>query len=284
MNVRTFAAATAAATFLLLLVGGLVNPTGSSLACPDWPLCHGQAFPEMTGGVLFEHSHRLVATAVGLMTIVLAVVAYRERRSDPGLARLGVLAVVLVCVQGVLGGLTVIYRLPPEISMAHLALSMFFFLFLVYMAVRARRAAQVDVPAPLNRLLVVGVVAVYAQIVLGGLVRHSGAALACGVDIPLCLGDLWPRYALPQIHMAHRIAGVAVGAYAIVAAVLAARHLTGGLRRVASLLPALVVAQIGLGVLTVVSMKSLWIVEAHLAFGVLLLLSMALLTFRTRAA
>jgi heme A synthase len=62
---RPFAIATAVATFLLLLIGGLVNPTGSSLACPDWPLCHGSAFPEMTGGVFFEHSHRLAATTVG---------------------------------------------------------------------------------------------------------------------------------------------------------------------------------------------------------------------------
>src|SRR5688572_22612356 len=130
MTVRLFSAATAAATFLLLLVGGLVNPTGSSLACPDWPLCHGSAFPEMTGGILYEHSHRLVASAVGLMTVILAVLAWRERRHDRVMARLGILAVLMVCLQGVLGGLTVIYKLPPEISIAHLALSMFFFTFL----------------------------------------------------------------------------------------------------------------------------------------------------------
>src|SRR5947208_12682052 len=77
-STRRFAAATAVATFLLLLVGGLVNPTGSSLACPDWPLCYGSPFPPMVGGILYEHSHRLLATGVGLLTVVLAVLLFRD--------------------------------------------------------------------------------------------------------------------------------------------------------------------------------------------------------------
>jgi heme A synthase len=284
MTVRSFAAATAAATFLLLLVGGLVNPTGSSLACPDWPLCHGSAFPEMTGGILYEHSHRLVASAVGLMTVILAVLAVRDRRRDPLMARLGILAVLMVCLQGVLGGLTVIYKLPPEISIAHLALSMFFFTFLVYMAVRARGGATVLVPAPIHRLTVAGTVVVYAQIVLGGLVRHSGSAMACANDIPFCFGDLWPAMGPGRIHMAHRLLGVAVGLYVIFVAIAAAGKLAGRLRQVAVAVPALVVAQIALGIYTVLTMKALWIVEAHLGVGVLLLASMAVLTFATRPA
>jgi heme A synthase len=284
MTVRRFAAATAAATFLLLLVGGLVNPTGSSLACPDWPLCHGSAFPEMTGGVLFEHSHRLVASAVGIMTVVLAVLALRGRRQDPGLARLGVAAVGLVCLQGVLGGLTVLYKLPPEISIAHLALSMFFFVFLIYLSLRARGGGAALVPAPIHRLTFVAMVVVYAQIVLGGLVRHTGSAMACANDIPFCFGDLWPAMGPGRIHMAHRLLGVAVGLYTIFVAVAAARKLGGGLRRLAVAVPALVLAQIALGIYTVLTMKALWIVEAHLAVGVLLLASMAVLTFATRPA
>ena len=66
------ARATAAATFVLLVIGGMVHATGSSLACPDWPLCYGQFFPSMEGGVLYEHGHRLVAFVVSTLTVALA--------------------------------------------------------------------------------------------------------------------------------------------------------------------------------------------------------------------
>ena len=278
---RRFAIATAVATFVLLLIGGLVNPTGSSLACPDWPLCYGSAFPEMKGGILYEHSHRLAATTVGLMTIVLAVLLLRDRRRDPGLARLGVLAVVLVCLQGVLGGLTVIYKLPDWISISHLGLSMIFFLLLVYIAVRAGGAPKVAVPARLARKLWECTFAIWLQIVLGGLMRHTGTGMACGTDIPLCQGALWPSFLGGQIHMAHRLFGVLVGLFAIEVGLRAARHLGGRLRTLALALPALVVAQIGLGVWTVWSGIQLHVVETHLAVGVLLLCATAILAFRT---
>ena len=135
--VHRFAALTLGATFLLLLIGGTVNPTGSSLACPEPTLvCHGELFPAMTGGVLYEHSHRLVATGVGLLTVILGVAVWRGRRDQPVLRRLAVGAVVLVIAQGVLGGLTVIYKLPTLISSLHLATAMVFFLLVVYLAVR----------------------------------------------------------------------------------------------------------------------------------------------------
>jgi heme A synthase len=282
--IRPFAIATAVATFLLLLIGGLVNPTGSSLACPDWPLCHGSAFPEMTGGVFFEHSHRLAATTVGLMTIVLAVLLVRDRRRDPGLARLGVLAVVLVCLQGVLGGLTVLLELPDWISVSHLGLSMLFFLLLVYIAVRAGGAPKAPVPPRLHRTFGECTFALWLQIVLGGVMRHTGTGMACATDIPLCHGALWPSFAGGQIHMAHRLFGVLVGLFAISVGVRAAQKLGGSLRRLGIALPILVVAQIGLGVWTVLSGIQLHVVEAHLAVGVLLLAATAILAFRTRGA
>jgi len=72
-GLHRFAVATAGATFVLLFLGGLVTSTGSGLAVPDWPLSFGQVFPPMVGGVLFEHGHRLAATAVGCLTVVLAL-------------------------------------------------------------------------------------------------------------------------------------------------------------------------------------------------------------------
>ena len=78
MLVHRFAVATAIATYLLILIGGLVHGTGSSLACPDWPTCYGTLMPKMEGGVLVEHSHRLAAAMVVLMTLVLAVMLARS--------------------------------------------------------------------------------------------------------------------------------------------------------------------------------------------------------------
>src|SRR3954447_1409624 len=119
MSLRRFAIVTASCTFLLLLMGGLVHNTRSSLACPDWPLCYGQVFPKMEGGVLIEHSHRLVASTVGLLTVLVAGWLYRRR--ERRLFRVALAAVALVVFQGLLGGITVLYRLPTWVSTTHLA-------------------------------------------------------------------------------------------------------------------------------------------------------------------
>lgn len=269
-----FALATAVATFVLLLVGGLVNPTGSSLACPDWPLCHGSAFPEMKGGVLYEHSHRLVASGVGLMTVVLGVLLWRDRKRA-----LAAVVVAMVVTQGVLGGLTVLLKLPPQISIAHLGLSMAFFVFLIYLATGAgERARPIAASKGAHLLAIVAAVAVWGQIVLGGVVRHSGSAMACADELPLCYGQLWPAGAMhAQIHMAHRLFGVIAGLVAIAAAVALARR-----ARWAWAIPVLVVVQIGLGLATVATFKHLHVVETHLAVGALLLAATARLALATR--
>ena len=272
---RRLAGAAAASTFVLLLVGGLVNPTGSSLACPDWPLCHGSPFPPMVGGILYEHSHRLAATAVGLLTIALAIVLYKEGRG-----RLGALAVGVIVLQGCLGGLTVLLRLPPTVSIAHLALSMAFFAFLVGLSVPGR----VDVGPAVHRALAASAGLVYLQIVLGAVVRHTHSALACTTEVPLCFGQLWPAGApvQAQIHMAHRIFALVVAAAVGAVAIAAARRLRGGLRLVALSVPLLVLVQIGLGAWTVLTLKALAPVELHLGVGALLLAATTVLAVATR--
>ena len=79
--VHRFAVATAVATYLLILIGGLVHGTGSSLACPDWPTCYGSLMPKMEGGVLVEHSHRLAAGTVVILTLALAAMLTRRART-----------------------------------------------------------------------------------------------------------------------------------------------------------------------------------------------------------
>src|SRR5262245_52024466 len=94
-GLHRFAVLTASATFVLLFLGGHVTSTGSGLAVPDWPLSFGQVFPPMVGGVLFEHGHRLAASAVGLLTLVLALwTVLAEGR--PAVRVLGLLALFAV--------------------------------------------------------------------------------------------------------------------------------------------------------------------------------------------
>jgi heme a synthase len=119
--VHRFAAAVAACTLFLLFVGAMVTSTDSGLAVPDWPLSYGRLMPPMVGGVFYEHGHRMVAASVGFLTILLAVLLWR-RADRPWLKKAGFAALGLVCMQGALGGLTVLLRLPKPVSIAHACL------------------------------------------------------------------------------------------------------------------------------------------------------------------
>jgi len=267
------ALATACATLALLVIGGLVHSTGSSLACPDWPLCYGQFFPRMEGGILFEHGHRLAALCVAALTVALAVLVHRAGR-EAALRRLSLLAVGLVLVQALLGGLTVIYKLPLLVSSSHLATSMAFFCAVITLAHRLRPAGSRPPAAP-RALVGAAVLGTYLQIVLGALVRHTGAGLACNTRIPLCDGALWPAAGPAQLHMAHRLAGLALAALVVAAAAgpLRAALRDGHRARLwlAAAAPLLVFGQIALGFLSVVGFLSIPLVTAHLAVGALLL-------------
>jgi len=277
MREHRFAIATAAATFVLLIVGSLVHGTGSSLACPDWPLCYGMLFPKMENGVQFEHSHRLVAATVGIMTVILAVLLLR--RKDRALRGLGLLATFLVVFQGVLGGITVLYRLPRAISIAHLATSMCFFSLTILIAIRTG-SSRVEplISGSARRWLGIAWGAVLAQIVLGGLVRHTASGLAC-LDVPLCHGVLWPAASPERVQMIHRFGAILAGGVSVFAA-LRLRHDAKGAKALESLSLlriGLVVIQIALGVSSVLSLLDLGVITTHLAVGAALLGSFVLL-------
>src|SRR5262245_40389445 len=186
-------------TVLLLLAGSLVTSTGSGLSVPDWPTTYGWnmfTFPPSmwVGGILYEHGHRLIASTVGFLTIILAVWLWR---AEPRrwVKWLGVAALGGVILQGVLGGLTVILFLPAPISIAHAGLAELFLCTVVSIAVfTSPRWVHDSDPvndSTLRRATVATVVLVYAQILLGATMRHTGAGLAIP-DFPTMFGGIVP--------------------------------------------------------------------------------------------
>jgi len=169
------------ATFLLVIAGGLVTSTGSALAVPDWPLSFGQFFPPMVGGVLFEHGHRLIGTAIGFLTIILAIWMWRSNLSS-GVRKLGWWALGIVCAQGVLGGVTVLLKLPAFSSVAHACLGQIFFSLMVCIAVLTGERESVPILLPplqatkLRRLALMTTGFVFLQLVAGAIYRHTGKA------------------------------------------------------------------------------------------------------------
>jgi len=276
MKSYRLAICTVFATFCLLIAGGLVHATDSGLACPDWPTCYGTLMPEMKGGILFEHSHRLIATFVGCLTIALAISVHRSRRGvDPVAVQMGWAALVLVIVQGVLGGMTVIYRLPTAVSTTHLATAMVYFCTVIALTLRLRPRRQAnEIPGSPRYWIGVSTLAVYLQMLLGALVRHTDVGLAC-TDLPLCRGSLWLWGADPrlQLHMAHRLGALVVTLLVVVTAVqcLRRKHADPLARVLAMVAPSLVVFQVGLGMLSVHTALEPITVTAHLATGALLL-------------
>ncbi|HEV2905153.1 MAG TPA: COX15/CtaA family protein, partial [Pyrinomonadaceae bacterium] len=144
-GVHRFALFVAGATFFLIIAGANVTSRDAGLATSDWPLSNGQLFPKMVGNLYWEHGHRMIAASVGFLTIILAIyLQLRERRS--WVKRLGWMALGLVIVQGLLGGLTVKMNLPLAVSTAHGTLAQLFFLTTVSLAVFTSRS-WVDAPA-----------------------------------------------------------------------------------------------------------------------------------------
>src|SRR3954447_6023390 len=130
-----FAVFTACATFLLIIAGALVTSNDAGLAVPDWPTSFGSLYriPPMVGGIKYEHGHRMLAEFIGLLTIILAVWTQRSDRRS-WMRKLGWLALILVVVQGVLGGLTVKMFLPWYVSTAHAMVAQTFFSLILLMA------------------------------------------------------------------------------------------------------------------------------------------------------
>jgi cytochrome c oxidase assembly protein subunit 15 len=287
-----FAKFVAGCTVLLLLAGSLVTSTGSGLSVPDWPTTYGWnmfTFPpsKWVGGIFYEHGHRLIASSVGFLTVILAAWLWM---ADPRrwMKRLGATALGSVMLQGALGGITVLFFLPAAISTAHAGLAEIFFCMTVAIALFTspswlRGEDIVDDPL-LRRVATTTTGLIFVQILIGATMRHTGAGLAIP-DFPWMFGHVIPDHWDPKIaiHFAHRVGALVVTLAVIATAGHVLYHHAGRVRltRPALLILGLIVVQITLGALTVLTQRDVWINSVHLVCGALVLATSIVITLRS---
>ena len=299
-----FAFFTAIATLFLICSGGMVTSKGVGLAVPDWPTTFGYnmfLFPisKWVGGIFFEHVHRLIASTVGMLTIVLTVWLWRAE-SRRWLRNLGFAGLGLVILQGVLGGLRVTL-LKDEIGVFHACLAQIFFGLLVVITLATsclwQRISSASFPVgrarTLARIAIFTTVAIYVQLALGATMRHEHRDLAI-LDFPSAYGRLIPDVAAQKIseinewrnaralsdvtpfhiwlQLVHRFLAVII-AVGVIACLICARR--GGpfrpLTRFSDAWFVLLAAQITLGAWVIWSNKAADIATSHVAGGALML-------------
>ncbi|RMG41609.1 MAG: cytochrome oxidase biogenesis protein CtaA [Candidatus Dadabacteria bacterium] len=309
----TLAAGLSFCVVLLIFVGALVTSNDAGLSVPDWPTTYGRnmfLYPvsEWRGKILYEHGHRLLASGIGVITLLLAVGIFlrEKRRWMKILAAIAVLAVIL---QGVLGGLTVLYRLPTPISVAHGMLAQTFMLLVIAIAYflsneyRLRSAGQVDNSAILFSPACITTALLYLQLLLGAITRHSGSGLAVP-DFPK-MGGMWvPDFSIRMLtsinnvrhsyglgpvtleqvgyHLMHRAGAVIVTVAILWLAFNYYNKIeSSSLKKHLALLICLIIVQFVLGVATVLSVRDPVITSLHVATGAALLGLSFLLSLRS---
>lgn len=296
-----FAWFTTVATLFLICSGGMVTSKGVGLAVPDWPTTFGYnmfLFPvsKWVGGIFFEHTHRLIASTVGFLTIILAVWIWRadDRR---WLRNLGIAALGAVILQGVLGGLRVTL-LKDEIGVFHALLAQAFFGILIVVTLATSRLWQRLARTPhrtvatrtLSRAAIATTLVIYLQLGLGATMRHQHRDLSI-LDFPLAYGAMVPdtsAAALSKVNawrearalsevapshiwlqMAHRFVALLIAA-GVIANLLVARKTgdsAGLLSRFTDSWFLLLAGQITLGAWVIWSNKAADIATAHVAVG-----------------
>jgi len=284
-DLNRFAIFVACATFFLIIAGALVTSNDAGLATPDWPLSNGQVFPKMVGNLFWEHGHRMVATTVGMLTIILTIYILRKEKRD-WVRKLGIFALLAVIAQGLLGGLTVKLMLPLAVSTAHATLAQLFFCTTVSLAVFTSKswieATPLPMPEkgilPLRYLCTAALVTIFLQLIIGATLRHSAT---------------WDQHLPTELVLTH-IGGALAVTIALGSASLAVlrRHKDEVfLTRPALIAVLLLVVQLSLGIAAYITRLAspgdpqplnpmISITVAHVACGALVFVSTIILTLR----
>ena len=286
-KLQVLTVSTVVCIFALITLGGVVRLTNSGLGCPDWPLCHGQLFPPIEYHALIEYSHRTLAALVGVLVAAQAFIVWRWHRDRRWFLTFSLLGVVLVLVQGALGGVTVLTELPGGLVLAHLATAEALIACMVLASALAlstpRNAQHSDAGrAPLvglRRITLLTTGMTYVLLITGSYVTVSGASASCGVSWPLCDGSFIPEGHHASVHMAHRLVTLLVSA--LVAVVLVRAWRQGRewdhLRWTAIALAGLLVLQVGLGAAVVTGGFTAELRATHLSMGTLMWVSLVVL-------
>jgi cytochrome c oxidase assembly protein subunit 15 len=225
-GLHRFTVFTACCTLLLLVAGALVTSNDAGLSVPDWPLAYGALVPPLSGNIVYEYGHRVIAGFVGILTVLLALWLWR-REPRRWVRNLGFVALGAVIAQAVLGGLTVRLLQPAVVSVSHACLAQIFFGTIVSLAFFTSRWWQSDVPhleeagtPRLRSLAVWSVAAIFLQLVMGAAFRHGGFGITphlIGAAVVAFLvfwtaGALRRRYAeTPVLRRSSRLLHVLLG-------------------------------------------------------------------------
>lgn len=299
---RVFSKLTVLSTLFLIFVGALVKSHEVGLSVPDWPTTYGKqmfAFPlsDMVGGIFYEHGHRIVATIVGFFTMIQAIwlgFSYEPK----WLKKLGYFVLATVILQGLFGGITVLFFLPPPVSILHGILAQTFFIMTIVLAyglsIERTKRVEKKWPKGLQKGAIIIGGSIYIQLILGALMRHTGSGMAIP-DFPT-MGGVWiPTFSdnminninailfdlnldmvsrnQVMIHFIHRFGAVlvtgAIGYYVFRYHSFLQRHQLPNMTL--WLMVIIVIIQITLGVATVLSERSPYIASFHVVTGAVLL-------------
>ncbi|MEI9961989.1 MAG: COX15/CtaA family protein [Limisphaerales bacterium] len=306
-----FAVLTAFVTFLLIGLGGLVTSHGAGMSVPDWPNTYGYnmfTFPisKWVGGIFYEHTHRLLASAVGLMTMILTIWLWLKD-SRKWMHWLGVIAFFGVIAQGILGGLRVTMHM-DSLGIFHATIAQIFLLLMCALAIFTSQfwaklvasELKINVPSHLRTIVLATTILIFIQLIIAATMRHEHAGLAIS-DFPLAYGKVWPAMDADSValynqqrvevteqnpitafqiglQMAHRIVALAIAILIAACMWLVWRKLGGkdSLTKLAIFWFVLILAQIGLGAWTIWSNKAADVATLHVMVGALSLVTGAL--------
>jgi heme o synthase len=269
---RALVYASLAASFLVVVWGGVVRVTGSGLGCPDWPLCHGQFLPSLDTATRIEWFHRFLAIAGGVTVAAVVLWSLVVYRADRRILTLAIVAAVLYPLQAVLGAITVVLELPPEWVTVHLANAELLLATLTILAVVVRWPSVGRTPSGGWTWLALGAaVGTFVLMLSGAYVRGADATTAC-LGWPLCGDVAFPSLGAPAIAMAHRVVAAAVGVLVIGASIEAWRHRRDapGLGPLAIATAVIFLAQVAIGAANPLTGFSPWALGAHPAVASLL--------------